>query len=322
MFGQTAGTKRVSTETAVRDCHPSASPFDSLALDALDCLRLISSYGADAREVGGSLLPFLSSGNGAERSYAITTLGWIGYEPAIPQIEGAMKSQDWRVVYAAIRSLGWLGDTPAVPEINGVASNHWLPEVRAEARQVSEILSKTGRVNRPSRFSAFFERHQVPFIVDRWLLDEVPSCATAKWQWKDVIFGSAQSDHRRMRLKVGDGEFVGTDGGEWGGELTWRPKKGGPKVIQQENVVGIEPEKDGPIVLFGLSHMGIAFGYALHLTRTNTGEWKTTEMARLPGEADLLSVIGPDLFAAWGANRVTVFSTRTGILGLATCINE
>jgi hypothetical protein len=62
----------VVVEEVVRTCHPSAAPFDPLALEALKCLAEVASYGDGGRDVGATLLIFLGSENGAERSYAIT----------------------------------------------------------------------------------------------------------------------------------------------------------------------------------------------------------------------------------------------------------
>jgi len=310
----------VVVEEVVRTCHPSAAPFDPLALEALECLAEVASYGDGGRDVGATLLIFLGSENGAERSYAITALGQVGFEPAIPQIEDAMNSADWRVVYAAIRSLGWLGDTSAVPVMEKLASDYWLPEVREKAKQVAGLLSSVGRVSRPPRFSRLSESGDNPFVVDREVLDGVPDCPSKHWQWKDTSFGfTARSNERDTELQVPDGKFVGTNHGEWGGELMWRPTSGEPNSIQKDNVVGIEPDEDGPIVLFGLAHMGLAYGYALHVTKSNGETWKSVEVARLPAEADSLVTIGPDLFAAWSDRRAVVFSAKRGILGLATC---
>jgi HEAT repeats/PBS lyase HEAT-like repeat len=307
-------------EEVVRTCHPSAAPFDPLALEALKCLAEVASYGDGGRDVGATLLIFLGSENGAERSYAITALGQVGFEPAIPQIEDAMNSADWRVVYAAIRSLGWLGDTSAVPVMEKLASDYWLPEVREKAKQVARLLSSVGRVSRPPRFSRLSESGDNPFVVDREVLNGVPDCPSKHWQWKDTSFGlTARSNERDTELQVPGGKFVGTNHGEWGGELMWKPTSGEPNSIQKDNVVGIEPDADGPMVLFGLAHMGLAYGYALHVTKSNGEMWKSVEVARLPAEADSLVTIGPDLFAAWSDRRVVVFSAKRGILGLATC---
>jgi hypothetical protein len=100
-----------------------------------------------------------------------------------------MNSADWRVVYAAIRSLGWLGDTSAVPVMERLASDYWLPEVHAKAKQVAGVLSSLGRVSRPSRFSRPSENGANPFVIDREVLDGVPDCPTKRWQWKDMSFG-------------------------------------------------------------------------------------------------------------------------------------
>jgi HEAT repeat protein len=307
-------------EEVVRTCHPTAAPFDPLALEALKCLGEIASYGDGGREVGAKLLAFLSSENGAERSYAVTALGQIGFEPAIPQIEEAMNSADWRVVYAAIRSLGWLGDTSAVPVMERIASDYWLPEVRAKAKQVAGLLSSAGRVSRPSRFSHPSEGSDNPFAIDREVLDGVSDCPSKRWQWKDTSFRFPKKSHDRdTELQVRDGKFVGTNHGEWGGELMWRPTSGESESIEKDNVVGIEPDADGPIILFGLAHLGLAYGYAVHVTRPNGETWKPVEVARLPAEAGALVTIGVDLFAAWSDRRVVVFSAKQGILGLATC---
>jgi hypothetical protein len=122
-----------------------------------------------------------------------------------------------------------------------------------------------------------------------------------------------------MELQVRDGKFVGTNRGEFGGELTFQPTGGKPASIQRDNFVGIEPDADGPIVLFGLAHLGFHYGYALHIIRPGGAAWKSVEVARLPAEADALASIGPDLFAAWSGGRVVVFSIGQSILGLATC---
>jgi len=308
-------------EDVARTCRPTADPFDPLALGALQCLEDIASYGDGGRDVGTRLLTFLGSENGAERSYAITALGQIGFDPAIPQIEDAMNSADWRVVYAAIRSLGWFGDRSAIPVMERIASDYWLPEVRGKAKRVAEAMASVGHVSRPSRFSRPLEKGDNPFVIDGEVLDGVADCPGKHWKWKDITFElSPRSNGDNTELQAIDGRFVGTNHGEWGSELTWNPKKGEPGSILKDNVVGIEPEADGPIVLFGLAHLGIAYGYAVHVTRSNGETWKSVEVARLQAEPARLTTIGPDLFAAWSDRRVVVFSAEQGILGLATCV--
>jgi hypothetical protein len=70
------------------------------------------------------------------------------------------------------------------------------------------------------------------------------------------------------------------------------------------------------MVLFGLTHMGLAYGYVLRVIRTSDDDWNLSEVARLPAEA--LTTVAPGTFAALSRNRVVVF-TRVGILGIAAC---
>lgn len=122
-----------------------------------------------------------------------------------------------------------------------------------------------------------------------------------------------------LSLPLGGGTLTGTNNGEFGGELSWG--KGGEQtqLIVKDNVVAIEPAEGGAIALFGLAHMTISYGYAIHLSPLADGGWSLTEVARLPGAPEAFAVIGPNLFAAWSDGRVIVFSSKE-ILGLAACV--
>lgn len=309
----------------VRSCRPSADPFDAFAFSARNCLSEIAHYGDGARQVGRELLSFLNSENGAERAYVITTLGVISYEGAVPEIVKALDSADWRVVYAATRSLGWLGAKQAIPALEKTASSYWLPEVRTEATRVLAALrSPKGVLDRPLRLGLLEDRAE-PFAMGYEVLGKNPLCKSHRWRWNRAEFSTPDARDYSAKeisssLRTGDGEFVGTDRGEWGGELVWRSSKGEPHSLRKDNVVGIERDGDGVVALFGLNHMGLAYGYALNIDQTLGGKWKLTEVARLPAEADALAAIGPGIFAAWSSGRVVVFS-RQGIQGLAACVS-
>lgn len=301
-------------------CRPGAAPFDPFAMGAFACLQDVASYGDGGRQVGGELLPFLSSKNGAERSYAVTALGSIGYGPAIPQIENALNSGDWRVVYAAIQSLGWLGDTAAIPDMKRIASDHWLSEVRKKAAQVAAALSSLkGGASRPLRLGSA-ESDTAPFMIDHEVLGKAPSCASDRWRWKGTSFRiPARSEDRASSLRFRDGELVRTNHGEWGGQLAWLPGAGQSVTLLRDSVIGMEYDQEDAIALFGLAHMSLDYGYVLRISRAPDGAWSLTEAARLPGTATGWTTLGPNLFAAKSAGRVIVFSSKLGILGSATC---
>jgi hypothetical protein len=67
------------------------------------------------------------------------------------------------------------------------------------------------------------------------------------------------------------GDLVGTDHGEWSGELTWIPKTGRVGSAHQRQRLGMDYDNDCSIVLFGLAHLGFNYGYALKVNRNARG---------------------------------------------------
>jgi HEAT repeat protein len=311
-----------------RACAPRAERFDPMPTDSFLCLSEIAEYGDDGQGAGPELLPFLSSKNGVERAHAITTLAAIGYKSALPQIREALSSPDWRVTYAAVRALGWLGDKEALPDLEKVASNHWLPELRDEAtRTMAALRSPEGRLERTGKFFPPDETRD-PFEIDRASLGREASCSSHRWVWNGTSFALTWRDEgvpakRNTSLEFPSGSLHGTDLGEFGGTLTWKDvdRITKPKVIFKDDVIGMEKDGDGAMVLFGLAHMGFEYGYVLRVERSPDNEWNISELARLPGVGEALTTIAPGVFAALSRNRVVVF-TRTGILGMATCEDQ
>jgi hypothetical protein len=309
-------------------CRPHAERFDSVAIDALLCLRDIADFGPDGREAGSEILSFLDSKNGAERSYAILTLGRIGYKEAAPEIELALKSPDWRIVDSAVWSLGWLGDHNAIPLLEDVASAYWLPEVRkSAARSATAIQSPDGHFD-----TAEWEQKDNGLQPDPFaFVTEGPpwirlSCKPNRWSWKGQRFKlvNPQGGASSLRFQKSPilGELVGTDNGEWGGQLPWLPFKGQPEILIKDNVRGMEYELNGglgAVVFLGLGHMGFNLGYVLRIGMAEAGTWNEDEIARLPGQPDAWGALAPSLFAVEAHGRVVVFSTKEGILGLAAC---
>jgi HEAT repeat protein len=309
--------------TVAKNCNPSGTAFYRIPHQSLSCLLDVGAFGEDARTVGPQLMKFLASPNGEELAVAVTALGYIGYEGAIPQIEQQLRSPDWRIVYAAARSLGWLGATGSIPELERAAFGHWLPEVRDQALTAADALKGSERrIARPPSFEGRDGARHLFFIGGGFLgggiLRSVPSCGSREWEWYDARFSLPPPATRVARLSLGAGELIGTNRGEWGGTLAWT---GQAQPIIEHNVVAIEPTEGGAIVLFGLSHMGWVDGYAVRVSQRGDVGWSLSEVARLPSTADALATIGPNLFAAWSENRVVVFSDKE-ILGLARCIEK
>lgn len=335
-----------------------------------ECVEEIASYGADARAHGAQIAAkFLASPNGADRSEGATAIGYIGYAAATPKLVELLDDPDWRVVYASIRALGWLGAKEAIPQLQRIAGRHWLPGVGDFAREVAAVLqSPDGMLQRPREWAFGLDRGlyrtaSAHFEIDSSVL-VAGECPSGRWKWGNGVFTkpsarrfSDVSEFAGVRFRQGtsgilsslplqgrnglpSGYLIGTDVGEWGGDVYWKPRSGDALVIYDTNVAAIESSSDGAVAV--LQHWGggwamsaaeistnkdtvlisngpSGIGFAIHLTRDASGKWQMTEIARFPQGEVSVRVIGNDLYAAWSAGYAVVFDTNR-ILGRAACI--
>jgi hypothetical protein len=120
-------------------------------------------------------------------------------------------------------------------------------------------------------------------------------------------------------LDFPDGKLVGVNRGEWGGELSWQPRKAKPEVFDKENVIAILKDGDNAVAIFGLAHMGLDYGRAMSLTRKSDAAWATGRLIQFFAEPEAITALGNGRFAVLNVGRVVIFSSGEGILGLATC---
>jgi HEAT repeat protein len=85
-----------------------------------------------------------------------------------------------------------------------------------------------------------------------------------------------------VALRVDDGWLVGSDRGEWGGELAFIGDDGTLTVIVNENVKNIHLVGDRWIVVAGLSHLLSSRGMLFDVFRTPAGAWSYSPWRRLP----------------------------------------
>jgi hypothetical protein len=328
------GAIRDATVANIGDtCKPQADPFDSDASQAFLCLREIASLGDLDRSAGDQVLTFLRSENNAERMYGISVLGAMEDKNAIPQIEAELQSKDWRVVFAASRSLGWLGATDAIPSLEEIASRHWLPEVREEARSAIRVLrlpvAERQEAASRGRVSARYPGDWMAITPSA--LRKTASCPGDRWRWKRNAFriGPRRRQHDgyydsvASSLLIQDGELVGTNHGEWGGRLVWIPVRGMPRVLLSHNVTGLAFSGSGSMFVFFEALVSYDGAIAI-FSRNGSGEWDVSPLVQLPARADRWTNFGPDrlgmeFLAVESAGRVVVVSAETGILGLASC---
>jgi len=79
------------------------------------------------------------------------------------------------------------------------------------------------------------------------------------------------------------GKLLGTDRGEWTGELLFQDGTGGVERILHENVQGIVENHAGIFVFTGLHHMGTNVGYIYTITLTSNNDVVATRLGSIPG---------------------------------------
>jgi hypothetical protein len=199
-------------------------------------------------------------------------------------------------------------------------------ELKGDAAQVAAALrSPQGRVKRENWDVLDHGMKRDPtWVITEGVRDPEQPCSGNQWQWQGDKFKMSPSREVRthaLKFENGNmwGDLVGTDHGEWSGELTWIPKQGAPEVLIKDNVHAVEYDTDGAIVIFGLGHMSFNYGYALKVSPSTDGSWTQTEVARLPGEPLGVTKLNSDRVAVLTSGGVVVFSSKEGILGVATC---
>ncbi len=311
----------------LEQCRPKGDKIEFVELRSTSCLRDIESLGHDAVAAGPKLTPFFDSPNADERLGVVTTVGVIGYAAAIPRLRGALRDLDWRVVYAAAKSLGQLRAVESIEDLERIYDTYWLPEVRREARYSLTDLKLPADFPTPyGQLEATANQADFPTTCTTPSWITIPECSSHQWRLGSSCHpfswpGRCMYGPRTVsaRLPNGRGVFHGSNGGEFGSTLTWKPAVGPAKVVYQGyEVVGIFPDGDGAIAVIGLAHMFIDFSVVVSLDLGTDGRWTSHEVARLPSMSSAMVQVSPGVYAARSGHRVTVFNRRR-ILGMGTC---
>jgi hypothetical protein len=235
----------------------------------------------------------------------------------------------WRVVYAAAQSLSQLRAVEATEDLERIYDTYWLSEVRRQARYSLADLKLPADSPTPyGQLEADRKSGGFPYDLYSAVLDDIPECSSHQWRLRslvihfhgpDVMYGPRTVS---ARLPNGRGFLHGSNGGEFGGTLMWKPAVGPSKVVYQGyEVIGIFPDGDGAIAVIGLAHMDIVFSVVVSLDLGTEGHWTLHEVARLPSVSSAMVQVSPGVYAAGSGHRVTVFN-RMRILGMGTCSGD
>jgi hypothetical protein len=95
-------------------------------------------------------------------------------------------------------------------------------------------------------------------------------------------------------LEHGNGKFVGTNHGEWGGELFYKYKSN-EYIVIDDNICGILNFRNDIYVLTGLSHLSISEGKIIKLKILN-GEWVVDITKKLNGCPETFTIYRDKLY--------------------------
>lgn len=95
-------------------------------------------------------------------------------------------------------------------------------------------------------------------------------------------------------IRVEGGWLVGSDRGEWGGELAFIKEDGSSEIVRHGNVNAIHKLGERYIAVMGLSHLGISWGKILDLSRQNDGSWQAKTWKILPAAPESSHRISED----------------------------
>jgi hypothetical protein len=120
--------------------------------------------------------------------------------------------------------------------------------------------------------------------------------------WRGTWIEPGRISSGSTELKVETGTFIGTDNGEWGGELHFRDRAGWKTRIVEDNILGIFETANGPVAVAGLSHMIINRGRVYALSASSSGDWQAATLLTLPGRPDALTMTTDGAVLMLGGN--------------------
>lgn len=272
--------------------------FAELPPSALKRSRLqnIGASGPVGRKYTPYVLELLNDEDWDIRAEAAKALGRTDETSAVPNLIDAIGPRDWNLTFEALKSLKKLNAPEADKILENVAGAYWNPAVAnaakdlltgkiapdqswklidgdvirryCEARADQTILPRCSNRTDPQdirRYNqegqAYTQRFVASFRNTPFLRDAQPLGVT---------------------LKTSEGEFVGTDNGEFGGELVFTSGATRQSILN-ENILALVKQGNRIIVVTGLNHMIIDEGYILEISRGSGGLWTAKRLWRLPG---------------------------------------
>ena len=296
----------------------------------------IISLKEDGRGAGPALVRRLRDDNLLTQIWAATTLGYIGYVEASPDLIKLLQAEHWWLVYVSVESLGRLHAAEAIGPLSEIAESYWHPAVHEAAVKAVQVIS--GKASYESRddpmalfgylragtsggrdSSAAAGPGSNRFYADE--KDRLDREQLKKLAYSAEMVGvgpgkDGRSLERHVRtiqqvpdvgINVDGGYLVGSSRGEWGGELVFVDREGKQTTLLHDNVRGLHHMTSGIVVVTGLSHLSTNTGAVFKVAKGEDGVWRASRWKELPG-APVASGLRPNgnLFVGCEGGRVEV----------------
>lgn len=306
---------------------------------SLPVFRDIALLKENGKAAGPTVVAYLRHDNSGIRIAAARALGYVGYAEASPDLTKLLHADDWRLVHVSAESLGRLHARDAVGPLGEIAKSHWYPVVREAAKKAIRVIQ--GKASYESRYHPknfpleFFDYFGAGVFDNpeaaedarpnrnRSLVDQKDRLSPEQlkkltYNVEIVSLGTSKDDRSAERrvttrpqvpsvgLKVDGGYLVGSDRGEWGGELVFIDAEGKQTTLLGENIYGIHRMASGLVALAGYGHF-TSEGVLFRVSRGEDGAWRASSWKVLPGTPRVSGVLANgNLFVACEGGSVEV----------------
>ncbi|MFP2908222.1 HEAT repeat domain-containing protein [Pyxidicoccus sp. 3LFB2] len=295
------------------------------AAPSIPLLRELAALREHGRGAGSVLVELQSHEDWELRVAAVHAMGYIQYTEATDLLISLLDDEkDWRRVFVSARSLGRFKAQKALGPLERVAKEHWYPHVRKEALLAMQVIrgeaTYTEQPHFPSEFLLFRDtpddtqnRVEPPFVPGS---DELSAEALKPLRYPMRVGTQSFKAEPGCGLRVANGHLLGSDRGEWGGELVHLSEKPATTVLLRENVRSLHRIGDNLVVVTGLAHLSSHRGM-LYRAVPRGASYVAEPWRALPG-APRVSATMEDgrLFISCAGGDVIV--TPEGILEMST----
>jgi hypothetical protein len=263
---------------------------------------------------------------------------------------------DWKLAYASALALAGLDAKASLAAMDSVQKSHWYPPVRKTAlaakRHIesgeelaeSEWWTFSSAPDSPSSCGSTAER-TVRESPRRKLYGKAHARQLERLAYESAVRSYGPPDDAEpdehgviemndsnlvervttirqvptVALKIADGWLLGSDRGEWGGELLHMPADGSSSVLFDANIENIFTLGDHVVATSGLAHLFLNDGILLKIELNSFGRYIASPWKRLPAAPVKSSMLKDGSLLVDTHDGGSVVIDATGTIRMAEC---